>query len=83
MPTSPTSAADVFLILDEQDLGGPKTNATKQRGLPSFALNPSFLDSVPSLFDDDSLFSSDDESSDDEEELLGLSFVDNEEQFAP
>lgn len=80
LPISPTSTADVFLISLDEDLSLHSTAATRRR----FTRDPSFFDSDQSLFDfDDELSQSSSDYEEDEEELLGLSFVEDENQPEP
>jgi hypothetical protein len=79
LPVSPTSTADVFLILDE-DLGA--TLARHGDAIRPRLYRVTFLDEDPSFFDDEvSEWSSQDNevgNEDDDDELVGLSFVDDE-----
>ena len=72
LPASPTSAADFFLILDE-DLGSSLGGIRRRlSNLPNFP-----EESDPTYFDDElSQWSEDGDEEDDE--LLGLSFLDEE-----
>ncbi|CAB9497712.1 expressed unknown protein [Seminavis robusta] len=78
LPVSPTSTADVYLILNESLLRPQPLG----RNMSNFSLDPTFLDTDSIFLDDEcslSLDSTDDER-EEEEELLGLSFVEEDEK---